>query len=194
MASCEIRMDSSLGEIDRQPVCDLLRAPRLRPPTILSAAVTATDPTHGRARHGRAVRPFDEPGEAVLYVVAQRVVGGASRRRECVVAATPPPDPRSTNASKHHFDASEEHQARQEDACLTKPFHTISRSGAPALRLGRSRSTDIRAVQPAPGRTEPAPMMLNLASVGVSSIAGSRALRRLATAPGDLGVFTVHGV
>ena len=39
-----------IGEVDPQPVRDLLRAPRLRPPPILTATMTSTDPAHLRAR------------------------------------------------------------------------------------------------------------------------------------------------
>ena len=45
-----------IGEVDRQPVGDLLRAPRRRPPPILAARLVAALPRrHRRPEHRRAV-------------------------------------------------------------------------------------------------------------------------------------------
>jgi hypothetical protein len=65
-----------IGEIDREPARDLLRAPGGGPASVLPAPVTATDPAHLRAGHGRPTCRRDRAREPVLHVLAQRVVGG----------------------------------------------------------------------------------------------------------------------
>src|SRR6266581_907924 len=65
-----------IGEVDPQPVGDLLRAPGSGPTSVLAPAVTATDPAHLRARHLAAVEGADGAGEPVLHVLPQPVVRG----------------------------------------------------------------------------------------------------------------------
>ena len=66
-----------IGEVDAQPGRDLLRAPRRRPPAVLTARLVATLPRPDRrTRHRGPVGPPDLAGEAVLHVLAQSVVGG----------------------------------------------------------------------------------------------------------------------
>ena len=64
-----------LGEVDRQPVRDLLRTPRGSPPSIPSAGLVPGLPLR-RDRAGRrsAVRALDHAGQPVLDVVAKPVV------------------------------------------------------------------------------------------------------------------------
>ena len=61
-----------IGEVDPQPVRDLLRAPRRRPAPVLAPRPVATDPRapSGPAT-GVAVRRGDRPGEPLLHVLAQ---------------------------------------------------------------------------------------------------------------------------
>src|SRR5204862_5694939 len=65
-----------IGEVDPEPVRNLLRTPRLRPAPVLTATMPTTDEAHLRPRHRLAVRPGDRPGEAILHVLAQPVVCG----------------------------------------------------------------------------------------------------------------------
>jgi hypothetical protein len=65
-----------IGEVDPESVRDLLRTPRGGPAPVLTASVAPPDPAHLRARDRGAVRSGDHPGEPVLHVVAQGVVGG----------------------------------------------------------------------------------------------------------------------
>jgi hypothetical protein len=68
-----------IGEVDPQPVRDLLGTPRLAPAPVGSAAVPATDEAHVGTGHRRAVRLLDMPSQPVLDVVAQPVVRGQLR-------------------------------------------------------------------------------------------------------------------
>src|SRR5438034_3477788 len=63
-----------VGEIDPQPVRDLLRAPCFRPTPILPPSMPATDPAHRRPGNRRATRCRDDTGQPLLHVHAQRVV------------------------------------------------------------------------------------------------------------------------
>jgi hypothetical protein len=65
-----------IGEVDPEPVRDLLRAPRGRPAAVRAAPMPATDPPDRRAGHRRAVRGHDRAREPVLHVLPQRIVGG----------------------------------------------------------------------------------------------------------------------
>ena len=65
-----------MGEIDPEPVRDLLRAPRCCPPSILSGPMTATGPAHLGSRHQLAIRAGDQPTQTILNVFAEGVVGG----------------------------------------------------------------------------------------------------------------------
>ena len=64
-----------IGEVDLQPVRDLFRAPRRRPPPVLPVRLVQPLP---RRRLGpgddRAVGPADAPGEPLLHVLTQPVV------------------------------------------------------------------------------------------------------------------------
>src|SRR5215211_2449591 len=63
-----------IGEVDPEPIRDLLRTPRLRPPPIPTATMAATDEAHIRPGHRLAVRLSDDAGKPLLHVLAQRVV------------------------------------------------------------------------------------------------------------------------
>lgn len=64
-----------VGEIEPQPIRDLLRAPRLCPAPILSPSMAATDPAHRRTGNRRATRVRDHAGQPLLHVHAQRLIG-----------------------------------------------------------------------------------------------------------------------
>jgi hypothetical protein len=68
-----------IGEIDPEPVSDLLRAPRLPPAAIRAAAVTPATPAHLGAGHSDPVRSLHGAGETVLDVSSQLAVGGELR-------------------------------------------------------------------------------------------------------------------
>jgi hypothetical protein len=68
-----------IGEVQAQPVGDLLRAPRPRPAPVLPPAVAAADPLHPRAVDRDPVRALHRPRQAVLHVAAQLAVHGALR-------------------------------------------------------------------------------------------------------------------
>jgi len=65
-----------IREVEREPVGDLLGAPRLRPAPILAATVAAADPAHLGSGDARAVRGRDDPGEPLLHIPPQRLVRG----------------------------------------------------------------------------------------------------------------------
>ena len=65
-----------IGEVDPQPARDLLRAPRLGPAPVLTAAVAAPDPANIGTWHRRAVGCGDPAGKPVLHVLPQRVIAG----------------------------------------------------------------------------------------------------------------------
>ena len=65
-----------IGEVDTEPVRDLLWAPRLRPPPVGAPSGAAADVPHRRAGDEPAVGPGDRSGEAVLHVLAQGTVAG----------------------------------------------------------------------------------------------------------------------
>ena len=71
-----------IGEIDLQPVADLLRTPRRRPPSVLAVRLVQAFP-RGWPRSGddRAVGPADLSGQSLLHVVAQLVV---ARKLRCL--------------------------------------------------------------------------------------------------------------
>src|SRR3954449_2552453 len=65
-----------IGEVHRQAVGDLLRAPRSHPAPILASGLVPPLPCRrGRAGHRRAVRAANLAGQPVLDVVAQWFVG-----------------------------------------------------------------------------------------------------------------------
>ncbi len=63
-----------IGKVNREPVRDLLGAPRSRPATILPTTVAPADPAHPGSRDARAVRGRDRPREPLLHVPPQRLV------------------------------------------------------------------------------------------------------------------------
>jgi hypothetical protein len=63
-----------IGEVDPEPVRDLLRAPRRGPAPVGPAPVAPSDPPHVRARHNCAIWPGDRAGEPVLHVRAEPLV------------------------------------------------------------------------------------------------------------------------
>jgi transposase-like protein len=68
-----------IGEVQAQPVGDLLGAPRTRPAPVLPPAVAAADPLHLRAVDGDPVRALHRPRQAVLHVAAQLGIHGELR-------------------------------------------------------------------------------------------------------------------
>src|SRR5690606_41761998 len=65
-----------LGEVGREPVRDLFRAPRPAPASVLAASVAPSDPGDLRSRHRDAVRGGAHSCEPVLHILPQPVVGG----------------------------------------------------------------------------------------------------------------------
>ena len=63
-----------MGEIDPEPVRDLLGAPRACPASILSWPVTATDPAHLGSWHELAIGAGDNATKAILNIPAKLVV------------------------------------------------------------------------------------------------------------------------
>src|SRR5207244_10200922 len=61
-----------IGELDPEPVRDLLGTPRSRPAAVLTASMSTTDPAHIGPRHQLAVGPGDRTGEAILHVGTHR--------------------------------------------------------------------------------------------------------------------------
>src|SRR4051794_8584854 len=57
-----------IGEVHRQPVCDLLGAPGLGPAPILTPSVTPAAEAHRRSGHQLAVGAGDRPGQPLLDV------------------------------------------------------------------------------------------------------------------------------
>ncbi len=76
-----------MGELDPEPVRDLLRTPRLRPPPVASPPPTATRPAHFGSWHRLAVRSSDLPTEAILHILTKLFVGGQLRHLRA--ASTP---------------------------------------------------------------------------------------------------------
>ena len=64
-----------IGEIDAEPVSDLLGAPRCRPAPILTTSMATADPPHIRASHARPVNSRDGARETVLHIAPQCGVG-----------------------------------------------------------------------------------------------------------------------
>ena len=61
------------GEVDPEPVRDLLRTPRSRPTPVPTAAVATVGPLRIGARHQLTVRPHDHAGGPVLHIPTQRL-------------------------------------------------------------------------------------------------------------------------
>ena len=76
-----------VGEVDPEPVRDLLGTPRRCPPSILSGPVTATDPAHLGSWHQLAIRSSDLPTQTIRHIVAKGVVRG--ELRDLRAAGTP---------------------------------------------------------------------------------------------------------
>src|SRR5262249_53366387 len=62
-----------LGEVELQPVRDLLRAPRRRPPSVRSTPVTSTDEPHRRTGNPLTVGSGDRASEPVLDVLTKPI-------------------------------------------------------------------------------------------------------------------------
>ena len=69
-----------VGKVDRQPVRDLLRAPRARPHPILSAGPVAALPGRSRRSDHRPIRCVDNTSEAILHVVTEPIIDDQFRR------------------------------------------------------------------------------------------------------------------
>ena len=66
-----------VGILYPEPMGDLLRAPRCRPMSVLTVAMTSTTPgAHVWARHGHPVLSHHRACEAVLHVASQPIVRG----------------------------------------------------------------------------------------------------------------------
>ena len=64
-----------IGEVDAQPVGDLLRAPGARPPAVLTPRLVPPVPRPGRRpRHRGPVRPANLPRQPFLHVLPQPLV------------------------------------------------------------------------------------------------------------------------
>jgi hypothetical protein len=68
-----------IGEIELDPVGDLLGTPGRRPAPILASPVTATDPPYIRTCDGHPVHFRHSASETVLDVLAERIVDGELR-------------------------------------------------------------------------------------------------------------------
>src|SRR5207253_2765808 len=62
-----------IGEVDPEPVRDLLRTPRPRPAPVLTATMSAADEAHVRSGYRLTVGPGDGAGEPLLHVLPERV-------------------------------------------------------------------------------------------------------------------------
>src|SRR6266571_3628368 len=71
---CSSDLRGIIGEVEREPVRDLLGTPRARPATIVPPTMAAADPAHGGTSDARAVRRRDRPREPLLHVPPQRLV------------------------------------------------------------------------------------------------------------------------
>src|SRR5262249_9527720 len=69
-----------LGEVELQPVRDLLRAPRRRPSSIRSTTVTSTDEPSCRTGNPLTVDPSDRASEPVLDVLTKPILRRQLRR------------------------------------------------------------------------------------------------------------------
>ena len=76
-----------MGEIDPEPVRDLLGTPRRCPPPVSSPSVTATSPAYLGSWHQLAIRSGDHPTKTILHIVAKGVV--RSQLRDLRTASTP---------------------------------------------------------------------------------------------------------
>ena len=65
-----------IGEIDSEPVRDLLRTPRCCPPPVSSPSVTATGPAHLGSWHQLAIWAGDLTTQTILHILTKFVVGG----------------------------------------------------------------------------------------------------------------------
>src|SRR5215217_8297161 len=65
-----------IGELDPEPVGNLLRTPCGRPPAVLSPTVASADPTDLRSQDRGPVRAGHRTGQPVLHILPQPVVGG----------------------------------------------------------------------------------------------------------------------
>ena len=65
-----------IGEVQTQPMRDLLRAPGPPPPPVLARPMTPPDPPDLRARDRAPIRPLHSPRQAVGHIAAQLRVAG----------------------------------------------------------------------------------------------------------------------
>jgi hypothetical protein len=68
-----------IGEIEVEPVGNLLRAPRHRPAPVLASPVTPADPAHIGTCQERPVEFGDSARQSILYVLAERIIDGKLR-------------------------------------------------------------------------------------------------------------------
>src|SRR5215210_4264881 len=65
-----------IGEVQAQPVGDLLRTPRPRPTAIPPATAAPADPRDARAAHGDTTGSFGNAGQPVLHIAPQLGIDG----------------------------------------------------------------------------------------------------------------------
>src|SRR5215210_4386403 len=68
-----------IGEIEVQPMGDLLRAPGHRPAAVLASPVTTTNPPNARTCQMRPVKFRHGARETILHVLTERIVDGELR-------------------------------------------------------------------------------------------------------------------
>ena len=64
-----------IGEVDPEPVGNLLRTPCGRPPAVLTPTVASADPTNLRSQNRNPARSGQRTGQPVLHILAQPLVG-----------------------------------------------------------------------------------------------------------------------
>jgi hypothetical protein len=64
----------SIGEVQAQPIGDLLRAPRVRPAPVPAATTTPADPRDLRPSHGDAVGALHAASQPILHIATQPIV------------------------------------------------------------------------------------------------------------------------
>src|SRR5438046_2876009 len=96
-----------LGEVDPEPIRDLLRTPRRCPAPVLTTAVPTTSKAHFWAGHRLAVGPRDRADEPLLHVLAQRVIaereGSRSLPAQQMRDNAPTAGPTRLAASRHRL-------------------------------------------------------------------------------------------
>jgi hypothetical protein len=69
-----------IGEIELDPVGNLLGAPRRRPAPVLASSMTPTDPPHIGTCQERPVEFGDRARKSILHVLAEGLIDGKLRQ------------------------------------------------------------------------------------------------------------------